>query len=334
MAGTLRDQINLQKVASNTYTAGWHLDWTLGSTLFGGSITAILHCAAVAHLTTDPALSARNQPDILNLHIEFLRSCERAQSTIVVSALKIGATTSTLQLQLLQNDKIKALALAASTNFDISIGPTVPTAWSLLPPPKPKPDFARVLAFKPDQHWIPARLSGEIINITEHLLVLDPRNGFPTDGLCDAWNGCLREEDRIDATFLTMMTDIIPSMSDTLLRNGGLYDAHAFYRKTKQWADNNPGVPAEITNSVAEALQAEVYNNTVTLDIGFKRRLPKEGLRFIFTRTAAKMLHGGRMDVDITMCNEDMELVCLARQLIVVLEAGRKFRRGRPATTL
>ncbi|KAK7746424.1 hypothetical protein SLS53_002383 [Cytospora paraplurivora] len=276
---------------------------------------------------TDPKLVAQNQPDILNLHLEFLRPCEQCDSTITIVPLKIGATISTLQLQLSRNGLTKVIALATSTNFEKPVGPTVPTAWTLLPPPKPVPKFDYVLAHQPEDNWVPARLDGEIIPMTRRILVLDPRGGFPVDGICDAWNGFIGE--RIDATYLALMTDIVPSMSDTLMRNGGLYDAHAFCQKSERWAREAPGVPAVLTNSIAEAMQASTLNSTVVLDIEFKRRLPKEGLRFIFTRTATKLLQGGRMDLDVTICNEDMDLVCTSHQLILVLEAQRKFRGGR-----
>lgn len=66
-------------------------------------------------------------------------------------------------------------------------------------------------------------------------------------------------------------------------------------------------------------------NTTLTLDLEYKRRLPKQGLRFTFTRATAKTLLDGRMDVNLTICNEDMEMVCLARQVILALRAERKF---------
>ncbi|KAI0469954.1 thioesterase family protein [Xylariaceae sp. FL0804] len=346
MASTLKEQISLEQIAPNTYTASWHVDWTLGSTLFGGSVAAIVHHAAATYLAAEPTLAARKQTDVLTLHLEFLRPCGRTQSTIVVTPLKIGAVSSTIQLQLSQGGQVKVLGLATSTNFDQVLGPTVPTAWRPLPPPHPVPDFQRILAHHPDPNWLPARLSGEIIPVTSRLLVLNPRGGHSVVGTCDAWNGCISDNrttenrpetpsmdaervdvERMDATYLAMMTDIIPSMSDTLLRNNGLYDAHAFFEKMECWAESHPGVPAQINNSVAEALQATTYNNTLTLDIEYKRRLPSEGLRWIFTRTSTRMLQQGRMDLDITMCNEDMELVCTARQLVLVLEAQRKFGR-------
>ncbi|KAH8768351.1 thioesterase family protein [Diaporthe sp. PMI_573] len=327
MAGILHQQINLRRTAPGTYNVDWHQDWTVASVLHGGAVAAIIHHAAVTHLTTDPKLAAQSQPDILNLHIEFLRSCEKLESTITVTPLKLGAAVSTLQLQLSQNGQTKALALATSTNFDKVLGPSAPTAWAPLPPPDPKPDFDRILANKPDDNWIPVRVEGELIPMTSRVLALDPRAGFRTDGIVDNWNGFVGDE-RMDATYIALMTDMIPSMSDTLMRNGGLYDAHRFWEKAKQWADANPGVTAVFENSLKEVMQSATFNATVTLDMEFKRRLPKEGLRFVFMRTATKRLQDGRMDVDITICDEDMELVCDAHQLILVVEAQRKFRGG------
>lgn len=297
--------------------------------LHGGCVAAVIYHAAATHLTTDPTLLAQNQPDILNLHLEFLRACERLESTVTVSVLKLGAASCTLQLQLSQKDKIKVVALATSTNFDKPLGPTVPTGWTLLPPPDPKPDFDRVLANKPDENWIPVRAGGEVIPLTERILGLDPRAGFRFEGICDVWNGFIGDE-RMDCTYIALMTDIIPSMTDTLMRNGGMYDAHRFWQGAREWAEANPGIPAVFTNTLAElAKQASTFNTTVVLDMEFKKRLPKEGLRFVLTRTAARSLQDGRLDLDITICDEDMGLVCKAHQLILVLEAQRKFRRGK-----
>lgn len=78
--------------------------------------------------------------------------------------------------------------------------------------------------------------------MTNRMLVLPPRAGHPVDGVCDAWNGFLGDE-RINATYLAFMSEVMPSMSDTLLRNGSPYDAHFFHEKAIQWANSNPGVP-------------------------------------------------------------------------------------------
>ena len=323
--GLLQDQINLKKVSSHVYTVSYHADWTLGYVLHGGCIAAAIHHVAATHLATEPALVARNQPDILTLHFDFLRPCAVRETTITVTELKIGARTSTLQLQMAQDGQTKVLALATSVNMD-SPGPTGATAWQLRPSPPPAPDFEAVAAHKPDAHWLPAHLSGEIFPLTRHMMYLNPREGFPTDGICDAWNTFLGDE-RMDATYLTLMTDVVPSMSDTILRNGGLYDAHKTFAQAKEWAREHPGIPCELTNSLKEAMRASIHNNTVTLDIEFKRRLPKEGVQWIFARAESRMLENGRLDLDVTICDRDMNLLCVARQAILVLEAERKFKR-------
>lgn len=64
-------------------------------------MAAIIELTAKTYLRNDPALRKVNQPDILNLHIEFLRVCTHDDSTIKVVPLKIGGTVSTIQLQLL-----------------------------------------------------------------------------------------------------------------------------------------------------------------------------------------------------------------------------------------
>jgi acyl-CoA thioesterase len=217
--------------------------------LFGGGAAAQIHYAAATHLVTDSALLARNQPDILSMHLEFLRPCERRDSIITVTTLKTGAVSSTIQLQLSQNGKIRIVALATSTNFDKVLGPSAATDWTLYPSPPPKPRFDRVMAQKPDDNWLPGHITGEIIPVTRRILILNPRRGHTVKGVCDVWNSFLGDE-RMDATYLAMMTDIMPSLSDTLLRNGGLYDGHLFLEKLQRWAEKHPGVPAMVNNTI------------------------------------------------------------------------------------
>ncbi|EFY84289.1 thioesterase family protein [Metarhizium acridum CQMa 102] len=333
MSSILKKQIDLSQTSPDTYDISWHVDWTLGLTLHGGCIAAAIHHAAATYLTTNPTLAARNQPDVLSLHLDFLRPCEPRNSTITITPLKVGAAASTLQLQLTQEGKPRVLALVTSTNFDKDLGPTATTAWNLEPPPPPVPDFDRVLAHQPDENWIPGRVVGELIPLTHRKLDLLPRVGFPVDGICDAWHSFVADE-RMDATYLALIADSTPSMSDTLLYNGGPYDAHTFHKQMEQWARENPGVPCVITNSIADAMKATHFNITLTMDIQYKRRLPREGRRWVFTRAATKKLQNGRMDMDFTICDEDMELLATARHVILVLDAQRKFRSGKEKSAL
>jgi hypothetical protein len=246
---------------------------------------------------------------------------------ITVVDLKVGKATSTIQLQLTQKDKLKVIAIATSTNFDQSAGPTVKTDWAFHPPPKPVPNFEKIVVHKPDDNWLPAILAGEILPFTRRQLILNARGGHTTAGICDAWNTFPGE--RMDATYLTMMTDCIPSMSDTLLDNKGPFDAHMFYKALEACAEKNPGVPAPLTNSLKDGARATIFNMTLTLDIEFKRRLPKEGQEWTFTRTATRMMQDGKFDLDVTLCDHNMDILCLSRQTIMALDGKRKFSTGK-----
>jgi hypothetical protein len=278
---------------------------------------------------------ARKQPDILNLHLEFLRACEELESIITVTTIKLGVVTSTFQLELMQNGQTRVVALATSINFDKAIGPSisVPAPRIMYPESQPTPNFDLILANKREENWITACFNGgEILPLTRGIGNLYPRDGHLREGICDTWN--YLKDERINSTYLAMWTDVIPSMSDTLLRNGGVYDAHAAYDKMKRWADENPGIPLNIKTTLREAMSATTFNVTVTLDMEFTKRVPEEGLRFLFTRTATNILRQGRMSVDVTICDENMELVCAAHQVILVLEAERKFRTNRGKSSL
>jgi len=125
---------------------------------------------------------------------------------------------------------------------------------------------------------------------------------------------------------MALMTDNIPSMSDTMLRNGGLYDANTIYEKVARWDEENPGVALEIENTVAQALTATEFNSTVALDIQFVRRLPEGGVKWVFSRTTVKSMLGGRLELEVAILDEGGELVCSAQQLNLVLDVQRKFR--------
>ncbi|KAK8074208.1 hypothetical protein PG994_005107 [Apiospora phragmitis] len=335
MAKLLREQYNLKKTEPGTYTVSWHNDWTVGSTFAGSAISGLIHHAVSTYLAeTLPA-----QPDILKMHLEFLRGSECTEGTVTVTPIKRGRLTSHLQAQYAQQGQLRVLALVVATDLTKPVGPSVPTTdgWFLHQPypPAPKPDFAAVEAGRPDPHWLPAIMDGETLPLTQHQLVLNPVGGFPHDGVSDAWNRLLLPGDdgRMDAMYLAVMADIFPRCPTRACATAA--------STTRAWAADHPGEPAVLRHHTRAALRrADVFNMTVTLDVEFKRRIGGsgggEGLRWVFTRVATKRARGGRMDLDISICDENMELLVTAQQLVLVVEVQRKFRGGgsEPKTNL
>lgn len=163
----------------------------------------------------------------------------------------------------IQNNELRLVALTRSTNFYKSLGPTVPfpasqlPSWSgLIPPlPNPLPNFDLIVAQqKPDDNWAPAYLAGEVIPATRRLQGLYPLGGFAAPGICDSWHRFVEEP--MNVTSVAFMTDLVPSMSDTLLRIGGLFDAHMFREGAEKWASENPGTTCPFTNTIAQVRQS------------------------------------------------------------------------------
>ncbi|KAJ4253881.1 hypothetical protein NW762_010279 [Fusarium torreyae] len=324
MAGTFKQETNPQQAGPSSYSISPPHGWTIGPALNGGCVAAVIHAVAVKHFTT--ALAKYNQPDVLTLHIEYLRYCTTETLEVNIIELKRGSSHCTVQLQVSQKGQLKAVGLATSTNFTQSLGPSYDTQWTLNPPSTSTPNFRKVEANEPDTKWVPGLTKGEIFPMGCRILSLYERGGMQTDGVVDAWLSFPGEP--MNATHIALMCDFMPSMADTLLRNGEMYDGRNNLRKMEEWADKNPGVVCEMGNSLSKAANAEFSENTISLDIEFKKRLPEDGLRWIFSRVETKKLQGGRMDMDITICDEEMDLICSAKQVVLVLDAKKRYNQG------
>ena len=93
--------------------------------------------------------------------------------------------------------------------------------------------------------------------------------------------------------------------------------------------------------AILDGRETDIFNITVAIDSKFKRRVPPvlgsdkgEGLRWVFTCVARKGAYSERMDLDISICDENMELLCTAWQFVLVVEAQRKFRGTESNTNL
>ncbi|KAF2469068.1 thioesterase family protein [Lindgomyces ingoldianus] len=324
MGNALKDQIGLRQQDSHAYTASYDAEWTMGPMLLGGCVAAVLYSTAHAHFTT--TLASQKQPDVQTLHIEFFRPCTPEPSAIKVTDLKIGKGSCFIQLDLSQNGEPRCTALATSTDFTVPFGPTAKANVPFLPALPPGPDLKKVEAYEPDENWLPSKTIGELLPFLKRMTFLYPVNGQPTPGIIDYWCAFDRPE-RFDGAHLAMLCDMAPSTSDTLLRTEGVFDAHKIYRIKKETAEKTPGKPAILRNSLKEAAKARIWNTTLTMDLQFKRRLPEQEMMWTFTRVITKMLDGGRMDLDFTICDEELVPICLARQIMLVIDARRRFKK-------
>ncbi|KAF2872286.1 thioesterase family protein [Massariosphaeria phaeospora] len=330
MSATLKDQIALQQHDSHTYKVGYSNEWALGPILLGGCVASLLYSVAQAHFTT--TLLAQRQPDVHTLHVAFLRPCTAQESTVKVVDLKVGKGSSSIQLHLIQRGETKCTAFATSTDFAAALGPSANIPGGVLPALPPTPNFRRVEALEPDANWLPSKTVGGVLPLLKRMTFLYPVNGQTTDGIIDYWCAFDRPE-KFVGIHLAVLSDVAPSMSDTLLRTGGVFDAHKIYKLKKETAEKTPGATTILRNSLEEAAKGQFWNTTLSIDMQFKCRLPEKDMAWTFTRVRTRMLQGGRMDLDLTICDEEQTLICLVRQVMLVLETERRFKKDRKQPT-
>ena len=250
---------------------------------------------------------------------------------IVVTDLQTGKGSSLLQLVLSQDGEAKTLALVTATNFDISLGPSVDVDWTAQLKGIPAgivPDFEKIERQEREENWILSHPTGSFLRTISRMQHLYPRVGFPVDGIVSSWEG-FRHGERMGAVHLTFLGDCVPSMSDTLLHNDGMYDAHRTYREKLAWSEKHPGKPTPLSYDAVEASKAEVWNNTLTMDVEFKARPPKGGHRWVFFRLASSMLKGGRLDLNLTICDEQMAPIMLAKQVVLCMANRRRYKNSK-----
>jgi hypothetical protein len=300
-------------------------------------VAAIFNCVATRHLRT--TLSSQQQPDILTLHIDFLKGHTLGSGIVTVVDLKLGRVTSTIQLAITQGDSKAptAVALVTSTNFDVSVGPSADTTWTLTPAPKPLPDFAAIAKRQRDPNWVAYSYEEAFIPFSTQFESLTPRGGQVNGGIADQWTRYRHEVDgaRLSGPEVAFLADSIPSIPDSLLKNGAVFDTGRITRETHALDARNPGSLTMLKQTMEDLITSTVFNSTIVLDIAFKRRTdPLEGKGGIegpwaFVRGFSKAMKDGRTDLELVIMDDKMEVIAVASQVIYVLEPGRNIRRSR-----
>lgn len=277
-------------------------------------------------MTLDPKLKAIDQPDIHSIHVEFLRPGAASECTIKVQTLKIGPLSSTLQLHLIQDDKVRALAVVTTTNFDKDVGPSASAGWTLNPPAQPKPNFQLMRAGKQDANGYLPILSdnGFAPQLATYLYshtadVRHPKNIY------EAWMA-KKTGDFFDNLAVMLLPDSVPAMHDGVMQEGAPYDLANFMKNARAAYEANEG-PAVVKTTMKQLMKIRYSHYHLSMSYIFKKRMPATGLEWILVRSHTKGLDKGRMEVDLEMLDENMDLLCVNRQNIIVNDMARKFKK-------
>lgn len=185
-------------------------------------------------------------------------------------------------------------------------GVTFSTGYALLPPPPPV-DLKRLTSDE-DEHWLrkgdlPFANFRKATKKTEFHF---PREETKRQSFSDAWIR-LKNGEKWTNVSLGYVADMFAMPVEIHLEQAKPYEPH--------------------TPGKSEASPARFWYPTVLLNLDVKKALPEEGVEWLFSRTTAKQIKNGRMDVELVVLDEAGDMVALSHHIALAVGAERNLAK-------
>jgi hypothetical protein len=277
----------------------------------GGYVASVMYRAVESHLQN---LGLRQE--IISAQFQYVNRTQTGETIIAIEEVKSGHATSTFHVALCQApyaSKSRKCVLAYFVCVaPITDGLTLATGWQLLPP-SPPIDVERV-AKGLDPNWsseasriqIPHLASPGFIRAVEGAFESYYRRQPTRKGLEDSWIRLTIGERFTNAT-LPLVADAKPYVIEG-------------WRPLP--ADESREAEAE---AVPFSRNDTFWYPTLVMNLDIKKPLPQEGVEWLFVRTETRKIHQGRFDLQVSILDQEGDLVALASHINLVLSASRNL---------
>ncbi|EAW11809.1 thioesterase family protein [Aspergillus clavatus NRRL 1] len=340
---TFDEAIKVTPVDPYRYSAVLRDDWCIGTVPHGGYTTAVLYQLAITHFAYTHPTRYKEAATPISMQLAFLRRTAAGPALLKVQDTKLGARTSTIHVALLQpseknKDKKRNTTLTAKSSpsswddedLEIKVagyitvsppsaevGMSAPTKWTLLPAaipgsgPEGRVDLQALGTSGRDEQWVRLAAPFPLFRrATQHVEFFGPDPALGKPRVVDQWarfrpggNTQGRWTDEAVA-FLADMFPMVLDGFDTAATEGG--------GEAKDTATQ-------------KGPQARYWYPTVTLNIDFKKRLPADGVEWLYSRVQTRSVRNGRMDLDVTVLDAQGEVVALSNQVGLIVDASRNI---------
>ncbi|GAB7337684.1 hypothetical protein MBLNU457_g2973t1 [Dothideomycetes sp. NU457] len=314
---SLTDDSRVTQTGSHTYTADFPLHWCIGAVPHGGFVTTCFLRVASLHFNT--TLSRQNQPDTTTLHLTFIRRTAVGPAEFTVTDTKLGRGTSTIHITLRQNNSDLVVGYLTHTNLLTASGVSFSTSWALSPP-TPNVSLSALAGGK-DEHWAlrKAMPFASFRRASNHLAFHFPRKGQADASIADQWIRFRNPAQRFTNTSLGYVVDMFPQVMEVMPTW-----PHDQYSVATEEAQEGMSADA-ISREEKKSSSAQWWYPTVLLNLDVKKKLPDEGLEWLFVRTRPKVVKDGRFDLEVIVMDEAGEVVALSHHVCMILSAGRNL---------
>ncbi|KAI9826524.1 MAG: hypothetical protein M1826_006625 [Phylliscum demangeonii] len=269
-------------VDAHTYSALFPEEWCLGNVPHGGFVASTFLRVASVHFQT--ALAKYNQPHTIILHLEYVRRTQVGPALFKVRHVKIGRQISTIQITLWQDNREEVTGYLTNSNMHTESGLSFPTAYTFDPHWKHLPS-----AFPSSRH------------MAKKVKSFYPRTGPTHPSWADEWL-TLASGEKFTNESVGFVADIWTHPVDNYRRLEAQGAAVTLNQMAMLW----PQQPDEVLRVF--------WYPTVVLNLDIKKRLPEEGVEWLFSRVRAKSIKNGRMDLEVVILDETGDIVALSHQ--------------------
>lgn len=276
----------------------------------------------------------RRQPNIINLHLEFIRRTSIGRAIFTVKDVKLGSRISNLHLTLSQQvegslDYVNEVeGYVTITDLSSEEGPSFDTGYQILPPPLPA--SIEHLHQNMDQNYVTRgkepfadfRRAGQ--NVKMCLVRPAKRPANHPKAMVDQWVQLtpLRDHKRAgkwtnDA--LGFVVDIFPQLVEL------------YVNPELEMSVLDPSLTDAQISSLKDAMggQRKLWYPTLLLNLDVKKLLPAEGVDWLFVRVQAKSIARGRFDLSIEVLDVFGDLVALSTHSSLVVDSSRNTSRAK-----
>ena len=154
-----------------------------------------------------------------------------------------------------------------------------------------------------------------------------PRKGQVAKATADEWLCYSKLGERFTQESLGFVADMFPQIVETGFSRAEVQaSVDDKQNATGGFEGDKPSTEVSLMKQKGQV--AAFWYPTVLLNLDIKKALPPEGVEFLFVRAQAKQIKNGRMDQEVTIMDQEGDLVALSTFVSLVLGSERNLKRS------
>ncbi|KAJ6262679.1 hypothetical protein Dda_3491 [Drechslerella dactyloides] len=303
---TFLEAIAVKQLTSHNYSGQLSKAYCIGSVPNGGYVSAVIFRAAAAHMTTTHSHISPPQHHAISFHAMFMIKTNAGPVELSVTDTKIGRSYSVLHIELIQEGMKCVNAYVTMSNIDNESGPTFATHWEKPEPPLlGRDNLDKLLTPEGVPGWSQRpRPYADFREVSKRTKFFSHEETTP--GIVTSWVTFDNPDEVITNEAVALIADLFVGVVEQLDPN------------------------AWVEGSGKKTPTSKYWYPTLSLCLDIKKALPKEGVKWVYTKVQSQQVKNGRWDLQAVLLDQDGELLATGSQVALMVDAARNIKpRGK-----